>query len=130
MLVCQTHTARFHQFASFLVNIKINVFSVQLSAAAGRITADNLPFFRPHIITVSPSLLLEFSWANGRRCGLRNFTIKMDSDGHAIVSDRVLCPSIRWDRRLDTDDILVIIHHDEAQVTNQTQIKTIPNAIQ
>ncbi len=42
--------------------------------------------------------------------------MKTDSDGTAIASNRA---SIGWDRRLDTDDILVIIHHDEAQVTNQ-----------
>ena len=119
MLVCQNYTARFHQIASFLVNSKINVFYVKLCTAAGRITADNLPFFRPHILTVSPSLLLEFSWANGRRCGLRTFTIKTDSDGPAIANNRALRASIGWDRRLDTDNILVIIHHDEAQVTNQ-----------
>jgi hypothetical protein len=113
------HTARFHQFASFLVNIKINVFIVQLSAAACRMSADNLPFFRPHILTVSPSLLLEFSWANGRRCGLRTFTIETDSDGPAIASNRAQRASIGWDRRRDTDDILVMIHHDEAHVTNQ-----------
>ena len=115
------HTAGFHQFASFLVNIKINVFSVKLSAAASCITADNLPFFRPHILTVSPSLLqvLEFSWVNGRSCGLLTFTIKTDSDAPAIASNRARRASIGWDRRLDTDDILIIIHHDEAQVTNQ-----------
>ena len=34
-------------------------------------------------------------------------------------SYRVWRPSIRWDRRLNTDDILLIIHHNEAQVSNQ-----------
>ncbi len=40
---------------SSLVNIKNNVFCVKLCAATGRITADNLPFFRLHILPVSPS---------------------------------------------------------------------------
>jgi hypothetical protein len=87
-------TAQFHQFASTLVNIKINVLCVKLSASAGRITVDNLSFFRPRIFTVSPSLLLEISCAKGRRCGLRTYTIKMDSDGPAIASNRALRPSI------------------------------------
>ncbi len=53
--------------------------------------------------------------------------MKKDSDDPAIASNRAQRASVGWDRRLDTDDILVIIHHGEAQVT---RIKTIPNANQ
>ncbi len=79
------------------------------------------------------SLLLEFSCANGRRCGLGTFAIKTDSDGPAIASDRVKRTSIGWDRRLDTDNIVIVIHNDEAQDHRspiKAQIKTIPNTIQ
>ena len=38
--------------------------------------------------------------------------IKMDFDGPAIASNRAQRASIGWDRRLNTDNILNIIHHD------------------
>ena len=125
MLVCQTHTARFHQFASFLVNIKINVFSVKLSAAAGRITADNLPFFRTHILTVSPSLLLDFFWTNGRRPSPLKRTRTappLRATGRSVQALEGTGASIQT-----TSSTSSITTRHRSPI--KTQIKTIPNTI-
>jgi hypothetical protein len=113
-------TAQFHQIASTLVDVKRNIFIVKASTNEGPVSADDLPLVRLHIFGRSPSLLLEFSCAIGSRCGLGTFGIRTDSTGPAIASNsdwRIKHGAVRL---LDNGDKLVIIHIDEALVTNHS----------
>jgi len=113
-------TTQFHQIASTLVDVKRNVFFVKASTNAGPVSADELPLFWPDILGRSPSLLLEFSCAIGSRCGFRTFGIRTDWAGPAIASNsdwRIKHGTVRL---LDNGNALVIIHFDEALVTNHS----------
>jgi hypothetical protein len=69
---------------------------------------------------VSPSLLLEFSCAIGSRCGFRTFCIRTDWAGPAIASNsdwRIKHGTVRL---LDIGDELLLIHIDEALITNHS----------
>ena len=68
----------------------------------------------------SGRLLLEFSCAIGSRCGFRTFGIRTDWAGPAIASNsdwRIKHGTVRL---LDNGNALVIIHIDEALVTNHS----------
>jgi hypothetical protein len=85
-------------------------------------SANERPILRHHIIgrSRSPSLLLEFYSAIGGRCGLGTFGIETDSAGPAIASNldwRLKHGSVRM---LYNGNMLVVIHIDEALVTNHS----------
>jgi hypothetical protein len=113
-------TAQFHQIASTLVDVKRNIFIVKASTNAGPVSADEIPLVLLHILGRSPSLLLEFSCAIGGRCGLGTFGIRTDSAGPAIASNSYWRIKHGTVRLLNNGDKLVIIHIDEALVTNDT----------
>jgi hypothetical protein len=112
--------AQFHQIASTRVDVKRNVFFVKASTNAVPVSADDLALIQQHILGRSPSLLLEFSCAIGSRCRLGTFSIRLDLACPSIASNsdwRIKHGSVRL---LDNGDKLLMIHIDEALVTNHS----------
>jgi hypothetical protein len=103
-----------------MVDVKRNIFFVKASINAGPVSADDLPLVRPHILARSPSMLLEFLCAIGSRCGLGTFGIRMDSACPAIVSNSDWRTKHGSVRLLDNGDKLVIIHIEEALMSNHS----------
>jgi len=87
---------------------------------AGPVSADELALVRLHILGRSPSLLFEFSCAIGSRCGFGTLGIRTDWAGPAIESNSDWRIKHRTVRLLDNGNALVIIHFDEALVTNHS----------
>ena len=115
----RSYAAQLHLIASTLLNVKLNFFGIKLGAAASRIAAHNLPILGPHILP------------GGARPFFLNFPERTGSDAHFEPSpfkgfrrllNSVLRARSECDRRLDTDNILIAIHFDEAHVTDQSTI--------